>query len=166
VPQLADLFSVLPHDDMVEMMSLLPTAMAERIRSVISDRESTAGALMSTDCVVAAKEVKAGDMLREIRTSNREHEAISYVYVVGLERTLLGVVDLRDLVLAADDMPLGELMTSPVVAAEEDDIREDIVDLFAKYHYRMLPVVDPHDRLLGVIHYKDIMKGLITRAQP
>ena len=78
----------------------------------------------------------------------------------------LGVVDLRNLVLADDQMPLSELMVSPVVSAEQDDIREDITELFAKYHYRMLPVVDAHDHLLGVIHYKDIMKGLITRAQP
>jgi CBS domain-containing protein/sporulation protein YlmC with PRC-barrel domain len=166
VPQLADLFSVLPHDDMVEMMELLPKETANRIRAVVSDRESSARALMSTDCVTAAKEVKAGDVLREIRASSREHDSISYVYVVGPDRLLSGVVDLRDLVLSADETPLGELMVSPVVAAEADDIREDIAELFAKYHYRMLPVVDPHDHLLGVIHYKDIMKGLITRAQP
>jgi len=165
VPQLADLFSVLPHDDMVEMMGLLAKETADRIRAVVSDRESTARALMSTECVVAAKEIKAGDMLREIRMSKREHDVISYVYVVGLERTLFGVVDLRDLVLSDDETPLSELMVSPVVAAEQDDIREDITELFAKYHYRMLPVVDAHDHLLGVLHYKDIMKGLITRAQ-
>ena len=115
VPQLADLFSVLPHEDMVAMMDLLPKETAERIRAVVSDRESTARALMSTECVVAGKEVKAGEMLREIRASKREHDTISYVYVVGPERLLLGVVDLRDLVLAADEMPLGELMVAPVV---------------------------------------------------
>jgi Mg/Co/Ni transporter MgtE len=44
-----------------------------------------------------------------------------------------------------------------VVSAEADDIREDLVELFNKYHYRMIPVVDPRDHILGVVHYNDIM---------
>ena len=80
------------------------------------------------------------------------------------ERVLQGVVDLRELVLSDDALPLGEVMVAPVVAAESDDVREDLEELFAKYHYRMIPVVDRADHLLGVIHYKDIMKGLVARA--
>ena len=52
-----------------------------------------------------------------------------------------------------------------MVAAEADDVRDDLAELFAKYHFRMIPVVDEQDHLLGVIHYKDIMKGLVTRAK-
>jgi len=165
IPQLADLFSVLPHDDMVEMMSILPKEDAARIQAIVSDRESTAAALMSSNLVEFPKEAKAGDVLREVRASKREHDAISYVYVVGFERTLIGVVDLRDLVLAPDEAALGDIMVSPVVAAEAKDAREDLAELFAKYHYRMMPVVDKQDHLLGVLHYKDIMKGLVTRAK-
>ena len=53
-------------------------------------------------------------------------------------------------------------MVSPVVTAEADDVQEDLSEMFAKYHYRMIPVVDDHDRLLGVIQYNDIMKGVET----
>jgi len=96
-------------------------------------------------------------MLARLRTFGYEHDAISYVYIVGgEEKTLAGVVDLRELVLAPDAAQLGEVMASPVVSAEEGDIREDLAELFAKYHYRMIPVVDAHDHLLGVVHYKDI----------
>ena len=165
IPQLADLFSVLPHDDMTEMMELLPKDQAKRIKTIISDRESTARALMSAHFVAEPREARAGDVLRNIRASKREHDDISYVYVTAAGNLLLGVVDLRELVLAADEMPLGELMASPVVSAEADDMREDLAEMFAKYHYRMLPVVDLQDHLLGVIHYKDIMKGLVTRAR-
>jgi len=166
VPQLADLFSVLPHDQMVQLMALLPPPQAERIKGIISDRESTARALMSVKFITASKETKAADILKEIRSSQCEHDTISYVYVVtGDEKLLLGVVDLRDLVLAPDNSLLGDLMVSPVVAAQQDDLREDLAELFAKYHFRMLPVVDAGDHLLGVIHYKDIMRGLVTRAR-
>ena len=78
---------------------------------------------------------------------------------------LIGVVDLRELVTADDEATLGDLMASPVVSAEQTDLKDDLAEIFAKYHYRMVPVVDPKGRLLGVIHYNDIMKGLVTRAR-
>ncbi len=108
---------------------------------------------------------RPSNVLREIRAEKREHDAISYIYVIGLEKTLLGVVDLRELVLASDGATLGELMSSPVAAAEADDAREDVAEMFAKYHFRLIPVVDAQDHLLGVLHYKNIMKGLVTRAR-
>ncbi len=166
VAQLADLFSVLPHDQMIKMMDLLPPEQADRIRAIISDRESTATALMTADFITAARETNVSEVLRQIRGSGRAHDSVSYIYIVaGEERQLAGVVDLRDMVLAADDTTLGDLMASPVVAAQQDDMREDLAELFAKYHFRMIPIVDARDHILGVIHYHDIMRGLITRAR-
>jgi magnesium transporter len=71
---------------------------------------------------------------------------------------LQGIVDLRELLLAGDAITLGEIMAFPVVSAEQDDTQEDLEQIFAKYHYRMIPVVDGQDRILGIIRYKDIMK--------
>jgi CBS domain-containing protein len=50
-------------------------------------------------------------------------------------------------------------MISPVVTAPEDALREDLVALFARYQFRLLPVVNAHDQLLGVVRYRDIMRG-------
>ena len=69
------------------------------------------------------------------------------------------LVDLRDLVLAADETTLGDIMISPVVAAQENDLRDDLEKMFEKYGFGMIPVVDEQDRLFGVIRYNDIMKG-------
>lgn len=164
-PQLSDLLSVLPHEDKSKMLELLPPEAAQRIQAIISEREATARVLMSTNYMTIAREQTVGEVLGSIRQSKREHDAISYLYVVAEDRTLLGVVDLRELVLAQDEATMADLMVSPVVAAEEDDTREDLEEMFAKYHYRMMPVTDAQDHLLGVIHYNDVMKGLVTRAR-
>ncbi len=166
IPQLADLFSVLPHDNATELMALLPEGNARRIKAILSEREATARALMSAEFVAVSREARVGPLLEDIRHSHREPDTISYVYVVNGEgRTLLGVVDLRELLLAPDETGVSELMSAPVVAAEEDDLREDIEEIFAKYHYRMIPVVDAQDRILGVIRYNDIMKGAAPKAR-
>jgi magnesium transporter len=166
VPQLADLFTVLPHDQVQALMSLVPPEHAARVRAILSEREATARALMSSDFLAVPRERTVGDTLREVRGSGREPGAISYVFVVADEqRTLAGVLDLRELVLARDETPVADVMVAPVITAEEDDLREDIEALFAKYHFRMLPVADRKDHLLGVIRYNDVMRGLDSRAK-
>jgi magnesium transporter len=164
--QLADLFSVLPHDDKVELLGLLPKEQAAKIEMILSEREVTARTLMSTGCVTMPKETTVGQAMQQLRSSKVDHEMVAYIYITAEpDRMLMGVVDLRELVLAPDTMTLGELMTAPVVAAESDDLKDDLAELFAKYHYRMIPVVNEKDCLLGVIHYKDIMKGFVPRTR-
>jgi magnesium transporter len=163
VPQLVKLFSVLPHDDVTELTELLPPEDAGKIRNILSQREATARALMTSDFVAVAPDTKVGALLEQIRRSGREPETISYIYVLGDDgQTLVGVVDLRDLVLASDELAVSGIMTSPPVSVEEGDLQEDLVEVFTKYHYRMLPVVDAQDRIVGVIYYNHIMKGPLS----
>jgi CBS domain-containing protein/sporulation protein YlmC with PRC-barrel domain len=166
VAQLADLFSVLPHDHVTQLTKMLPPETGRRLHAILSEREVTAQSLMTADYVAVAREDRVGDVLAALRRSGREAGGISYLYVVeGEERTLAGVVDLRDLVLAPDETLLADVMASPVVAAEAEDLRDDLQEIFAKYHYRMLPVVDAQDHLLGVVRYNEIMKGVVTKVK-
>jgi CBS domain-containing protein len=160
VPQVADLFSDLPHQKVTEMMKCLTPPRAARVQAVLSNADVLASTLMSDRFLAFPKEAKVGEVLGTLRTSPRERRSLSYLYIVaGREKMLLGVVDLRDLVIAPEEASLGELMTSPVVTAEQDSLRGDLVALLAKYQFRMLPVVDAHDHLLGVVRYKDMMKN-------
>jgi magnesium transporter len=160
VPQIADLFSVLPHDQQTALMGLLPEAEAKRVRAILAEREATASALMSTDFVAVPRTAKVGEVLGQLRRSGRERKSLSYIYVVnGEEQVLLGVVDLRELILAPDDADVSAIMTSPVASADESLPREDLEELLARYHFRMLPVVDAKDHLKGVVLYNDIMKA-------
>jgi len=165
-PQLADLFSVLPFDQVQEFLDLLSVQAAGRVRNILAEREPEADDIMSHDYVTMQKETTVAEALRDIRTSGREPRSISYIYMVnGDNRTLIGVVDLRELTLASDEATLGSIMVWPVVTADKDTGREDLVEMFIKYHYRMLPVVDGDDHILGVINHNDIMKGIVLRAK-
>jgi CBS domain-containing protein/uncharacterized protein YrrD len=165
IPQLAGLFSILPHDNASELMTLLPPEQAERLKAILSEREASAGGMMATDFLAMGKNIAVGKAIEAIRQSGLEPGSISYLYIVnGGGRTLIGVVDVRELLLSADHLTLGEIMVSPVVTAAEDDVVDDLEELFVKYHYRMLPVVNADDTLLGIIRYNDIMKGAETRV--
>jgi magnesium transporter len=165
VPQLANLLGELAQQDMMAFLDLLDEERAEGVRTLLSDREATARELISSDFITKPKEAKVGDVLAEIRRARYEPQSLSYIYVVeGTDEVLVGIVDLRDLVLAPDEATLGDIMVSPVVAANETDLREDLTELFHKYEFRMIPVVDEQDHIYGVISYKDVMKGPDARA--
>jgi CBS domain-containing protein/sporulation protein YlmC with PRC-barrel domain len=165
IAQLADLFTVIPHDEVTGLMELLPEDQATRVRAILAKDETTAGSILSADFMAVPPNATVGGVLEDIRLSGREPGSISYIYVTDTDNILLGVVDLRELVLASDDVTLGDIMNSPAVAAEDDDVRTDLAQMFAKYHYRMIPVVDSQDHLLGTIRYNDIMKGVEIRVK-
>ena len=165
IAQLADLFTVIPHDEVTGLMELLPEDQATRVRAILAKDETTAGSILSADFMAVPPNATVGNILEEIRLSGREPGSISYIYVTDTDNILLGVVDLRELVLATDAVTLGDIMNSPAVAAEDDDVRTDLAAMFAKYHYRMIPVVDSQDHLLGTIRYNDIMKGVEIRVK-
>lgn len=160
IPQLADLFSVLPHDDKTELMQLLSEDKARRIDRILSEPEVTARQLASVDYIAFTEEERVGKVLETIRKTVRDHETISYIYVIAEGGLLIGVVDLRKLVLSDDDTPLSDIMSTSVVSAEEGKTREELEDIFVKYRYRTIPVVDRQDSLLGVIRYNDLMQSL------
>jgi CBS domain-containing protein/sporulation protein YlmC with PRC-barrel domain len=160
VPQIAGLLSDLPDQKAREMLKMLSAPRAERVQAVMANTDVLASTLMGKRFLCFTKDAKVRDVMRDLRTASRDHRNIFYFYVVaGEEQTLLGVVDLRDLVTAPEDAALGDLMISPVVTAPADALREDLIALFARYQFRMLPVVNARDHLLGIVRYRDIMRG-------
>ena len=159
VAQVADLLTALPWDDRIDLLSLLPAEHAERVRLILGTSEATAGSLASQRYVAMPGRTTTAEALARLRDSALDHRAVTYIYVVTEpDGVLLGIVDLRQLVLAKETMTLEELMAAPAVAAGADMVEQDVVDLFAKYHFQLLPVVDPGDHIIGVIRYKDIMR--------
>ncbi len=165
VPQLADLFAVMPHDQKTELMVFVSEEQAERITAILSEREATAKSILSTDFVAVGKDATVGDVLKNLKLSGHDPGSLSYLYVTDEGNTLIGAVDLRHLVLAVEDATVGDLMISPVVAAEDHNVRKDLAEMFCKYFFRMVPVVDREDHLLGIIRYTDIMKGVEIRVK-
>jgi CBS domain-containing protein/sporulation protein YlmC with PRC-barrel domain len=159
VAQIADVLSALPWDDRIDLLALLPKEEAERARQILGTSEATAGSLVSNNFVAMPRQTTAAEALSKLRSTAPDKEAVTYVYVVTEpEGVLRGVVDLRELVLASETTTLEELMASPPVTVDSALVKEDVVDVFAKYQFRLLPVVDAQDHLLGVVGYKDIMR--------
>jgi magnesium transporter len=160
VLQIANVCASLPHEKMREVTGWLPPERARMVRNLLTEREVKARDMVSNEFVAQPSSSKVGDVLRQLRGAGYEPRTLSYVYIVAEEAPILqGVVDLRDLVLAPEDAPITDIMISPVVSAQDTDLREDLEQLFEKYGFGMVPVVDDQEHLLGVIRYNDVMKA-------
>jgi CBS domain-containing protein len=160
VLQLANLFTSLPQEKTREVSGWLGPVRAKVVHNLLTEREAKARDMISLDYVAQPITAKVGDVLRALRGAGHQPRSLSYVYVVAQETPVLeGVIDLRDLVLAPDEATMADIMSSPVVAAQESDLRDDLEKMFEKYGFGMIPVVDEENRMLGVIRYNDIMKG-------
>jgi CBS domain-containing protein/sporulation protein YlmC with PRC-barrel domain len=156
-PQLAELFSDLPLDDVTELMQLLPKDTATKVWQILHKDEALARELMSPEYLSFSEDVSVGDALQTVRHSRLDQEAISYLYIVLGDHILVGVVDIRELILAPDEAHLSDIMSTSVVSVETDKTRRNLDEIFRKYHYRMVPVVDTQDHLLGVIRSNDLI---------
>jgi magnesium transporter len=166
VPEIANLFSSLSHQQVTEMRELLEPERAEAVANILDEQEAAARELLSSDYVAWPKEATVGLVLGAIRHSALDPKNISYVYVVDPDDGVLqGVVDLRELVLAQDEVALADLMASPVVTADEHDLRDQLAEMFEKYNYRMVPVVDAQDHILGVVRAKDVLMSPDIRVR-
>jgi len=160
VLQIANVCASLPHERMREVTGWLSHERARLVRNLLTEREVKARDMISSEFVARPVTAKVSDVLQQLRGAGYEPRTLSYVYVVTEEAPILqGVVDLRDLVLAPLDAALGDIMISPVVSAQDTDLREDLEKLFEKYGFGMMPVVDDDERLVGVIRYNDVMKA-------
>jgi magnesium transporter len=166
--RLADLLDELPMDDAVEFLGDLPDPMADRlldlmeheeaqeVRELMGYEQSTAGRLMSRDVAAVRRHwtvAHTQDFLRSLE----EPETLAYLYVVDRNDVLIGVVPLRNFVLAQPDALIESIMVPEVVSVPYNIDQEDLAEMVSRYDYVAIPVVDDQNRLLGVVTVDDVL---------
>jgi magnesium transporter len=178
-PQVGQLLSKMSHDDRVDLIRRLPGRVTESLMRLVdeADRkdiatlfqygENTVGALMTTDYAWLPGTVTAAEAIDQLRQQAPDRETIYYIYVLDeanrrtdgtlAPRRLLGVVSLRDLILAPRHSLIRELMENEVVALRFDEDKEAVARLFSRYDLIAVPVVDDQFGLLGIVTHDDVL---------
>ena len=136
----------------------------EEARVLLKHPPDTAGGIMTTEVVFQDAENKVKDAVAYIRDRARDFETIYYVYVVKDER-LVGVLSLRDLVLASADESLKDIMNPDVIKVSAETDQEDVARITADYDLTVVPVVDDEDKLLGIVTVDDVLDVIEEEAQ-
>jgi magnesium transporter len=159
----ADILGDMPPERLAEMLDQLPESLAKQINQLLSYDPQTAGGLMTTRYFVLDDTCTVAEALQRIRRAGTA-ETVFYLYVVDAEHRLVGVVSLRQLVMAEPDTLLHNLMETDVISVTTDEDQAHIARLITQYDFLALPVVDRLHRLVGIVTVDDIIDVLSEEA--
>ena len=163
-------------DDIIDFLEELPSNLVKKIlQSATEDQraeinlllsypEDSAGYMMTTDFV----ELKLSDTVKRaitrIKTQGKVAETITNCYIVDENRTLVGSIRLREIVFADEDDLISDLMDSDVISVMTSVDREEVANVFKKYDFSVLPVVNDEKKLIGIITADDIIDVLLEET--
>ena len=160
----ADLLAELPAERSADLLELMEDDEAEDVRKLLDYHEESAGGLMTTELVTISPEMSAERAISAIRRQAKEVDPVFYVYVVDKDEHLVGVLTLRDLILAKPKEIVRDFMHTRVVTVNPHDKQDDIGQAIAKYDLLAVPVVDEEQKLLGIVTSDDALDKIIPTA--
>jgi magnesium transporter len=154
----ADALGDMDAEDAQQVIDLMTPREARQARELLEYDEHSAGGLMATEFAAVEPEMTAGQVIARLREIADEVESIYDIYVVSPDRHLVGLLTLRDLVVAPPDRRVGDIMRRDVVSVSADLDQEEVARLVSRYDLLTIPVVDDDHRLIGMVTVDDIME--------
>ena len=143
---------------------LLGLRAAHQVKSLIDYPDDTAGGLMTSSFLTLQRRWTAEQSIEAIRTWHPDEETIYYLFVIDRLKRLVGVINLRQLIVAYPKALIGDIMSTDVVYVNADTDQELCADLMQRYDLLALPVVDETKTLLGVITIDDLVDVIQAEA--
>ncbi len=174
--ELKQVFDELFMDDTVDILEEMPANVTKRIlkqttaekrkmiNQLLAYPEDSAGSIMTTEFIDLKKNMTVDEAIDRIRLIGLQSETINICYVIGMQRRLLGIVTIKDLLLNPRDSVLVDIMDENVISANTLDDKEEVAGLFEKYDLMALPVVDTENRLVGIVTVDDAIDVLQEEA--
>ena len=147
---------IAPHESR-KLLDLMPKEEAEGIKELLKYEENTAGSIMNNEFVSLPEDLTAEEAINKIRELSPEAELIYYIYIVDIREKLIGVISLRDLIMANPKAKISEFMEEDVVSVLDTEDQESVAKKMADYDFLALPVTEKRGILLGIITVDDII---------
>jgi len=160
----ADLVADLSDETREELLALMERDEAEELGGLLAYPEDTAGGMMTTEFVAVPAELTASQTIDRLRELEPDAETIYYVYVVDPDGRLVGVLSLRDLIVARPDTAIGAVMIDAPVAVAVDADHDEVASVVARYNLLAVPVVDPAGRLIGIVTVDDAIDTILPAS--
>jgi magnesium transporter len=163
----ADVIARLDEDFAEQVLRAMEPEAAEDARLLSQYPRDTAGGLMITEYLAYPASATAADVVRDMRENIERYSgySVQYTYVTDADGRLVGVLSLRDLLLALAARPLADLMITRLVTVTDTQHLDELVDFFKDRPYLAVPVVNAEGVLLGVVRRTDVEQALGDRAE-
>ena len=164
----ADIVEEMPANVVKRILKHADPVMRHSINQILQYPENSAGSIMTTEYVSLRPNMTVEEAILRIRRQGVDKETIYTCYVTAKDRTLVGVVTVKDLLLSDDDeMKIEELMhknMAALICVNTKTDQEEVARMFNKYDFLALPVVDGEGRMVGIVTVDDAMDVMEEEA--
>ena len=164
VDDAAALVEEMPANVVKRILKQADPDMRRSINQILRYPENSAGSIMTTEYVSLRPDMTVEESILRIRRQGVDKETIYTCYVTE-GRRLLGLVTVKDLLLAAeDDIPVKDIMLTNMIFVTTHTDQEEVARMFSKYNFLALPVVDTENRMVGIVTFDDAMDVMEDEA--
>jgi magnesium transporter len=160
----ADVLGDLPEAKAQELINLMEKEEAEDVQELLEHEEDTAGGLMTTEFLAYPPDMTVEEAIRELRLEAPDVETVYYLFIVDINERVIGVISLKNLILALPQNLLGDIMITPVKTLPLDAKEKDVAEFISKYNLLAAPIVDENDVMRGIVTVDDVVDFLLPPA--
>jgi len=160
----ADVVQHFPEQERAAYLDMLDEVTRREVKALLAYKEDVAGGLMSPRFVRLRPEMTVDEAIAYVRRQAAQVDSIHYAYVLDGEQRLLGVLGFRDLLAAASNQLVREVMRTDFVAVTEEVDQEEVARLFEDWRLVAIPVVDAEGRMQGIVTVDDIVDAVEEEA--
>ena len=158
VDDAAAIVEEMPANVVKRILQQADPEMRNTINQILRYPENSAGSIMTTEYVSLRPEMTVGESILRIRRQGVDKETIYTCYVTARDRMLLGLVTVKDLLLAEDDeIKIEDIMLTNVISVTTQTDQEEVAHMFSRYNFLAMPVVDGEARMVGIVTFDDAM---------
>lgn len=155
-----DLLGEIAPEDSRQLLDLMPKEEAIEIEELMKYEENTAGSVMNNEFVTLPKNLTVEQAIQHIREMSPEAEMIYYIYILDERKKLIGVLSLRDLIVADAQKKISSIMEEDVISVLDTEDREVAARVISDYDFLAIPVINKKGILVGIITVDDIIDVL------
>ena len=163
--EVVDMLDVLDQEKREAVFHMLSPEKVAEIQELTKLSVHRAGSIMNTDFIVVRDTQTVREVLKQVKAESWKTELIYYVYVLDADDHLKGVVSLRQLITAKQKVSIIELMRENPITVTVDTSIKRVSQIFFKYNFQAVPVVDADNRIVGIISMKDLLESVFPEVR-
>lgn len=170
-----EIFQYLPHEILMELVTdvsieerilllgKMAREQADKVERMLRFPKDTAGALMTVDFITISPKDSVSQVIYRLRHETPTTQATYYLYVLDNHMQLIGVVSLKELIMAHRNKRIEEIMSKRIIAVDVNLAQQRVAEVFKKYHFLAVPVT-AEGKLIGLVHVDQVINFIKEKA--
>ena len=161
---IVDTLEEMPANLVHRILKVAPKELRAQINTLLNYQPDTAGSLMTTEYLEFKESLTVEEVIDAVRKKGRDAETVYTLFIKDNKRTMVGTVDLDDLIFASKDQTMNEIMNRDFVTCHVNDDQEEVANMFKRYDLNAMAVVNKENKIVGIITIDDIVDIIVEEA--